>query len=173
MSNRDVAPCTRNINQSTADPVTWPHQTAIHHRWEILLQGLKWAQKYGIKAIVDLHTVPGSQNGYDHSGRRGPRTWDKDPRNVARTLLIIEALATEFSQDKWADTVIAIELVNEPKSSVDMAVLKNYYDKAYHIIRSKGNLAMMISDSFIGIEKWNTFMPPPAYEGLIIDAHCT
>lgn len=32
---------------------------------------LEWARKYGLRVELDLHTVPGSQNGLNHSGRLG------------------------------------------------------------------------------------------------------
>lgn len=31
----------------------------------------EWARKYGLRVELDLHTVPGSQNGLNHSGRLG------------------------------------------------------------------------------------------------------
>ena len=37
--------------------------------WKYLLLGLQWARKYGIRAMVELHGAPGSQNGWNHSGR--------------------------------------------------------------------------------------------------------
>lgn len=30
-----------------------------------------WARKYGLRVELDLHSVPGSQNGLNHSGRIG------------------------------------------------------------------------------------------------------
>jgi aryl-phospho-beta-D-glucosidase BglC (GH1 family) len=35
-----------------------------------LNKAVTWAQKYNLKVIVDLHGVPGSQNGFDNSGQR-------------------------------------------------------------------------------------------------------
>ena len=37
---------------------------------EKLRELLGWCQKYGVKAMIDLHGVPGSQNGFDNSGER-------------------------------------------------------------------------------------------------------
>lgn len=31
--------------------------------WNYFLQVVEWARKYGIRVLVDLHAVPGSQNG--------------------------------------------------------------------------------------------------------------
>ncbi|KAH0829028.1 glycoside hydrolase superfamily [Lanmaoa asiatica] len=36
-----------------------------------ILRILQWARKYGIRVNLDLHTIPGSQNGYNHSGKEG------------------------------------------------------------------------------------------------------
>ena len=33
---------------------------------------VKWAQEFGLKIMLDIHAAPGSQNGFDNSGRMGP-----------------------------------------------------------------------------------------------------
>ncbi|CAO1634250.1 unnamed protein product [Parajaminaea phylloscopi] len=141
------------------------------NQWDMLLKACGWAQKHGLKVLVDLHSGPHSQNGNDHSGQRGPIGWDKDPKNVQRTVEIIKTMATEFSQDKWADTVIAIELINEPRPAVNRDVLLAFYKQAYHEIRSRGNLAVVIGDSFQGAGFWNGTLRGPEYEGVIVDTH--
>ena len=40
---------------------------------ELLDAAMEWAAAYGLKVLLDLHAVSGSQNGQDHSGRVGPR----------------------------------------------------------------------------------------------------
>lgn len=39
--------------------------------WTYFLKALTWARKYGLRVNVDLHAVPGSQNGYNHSSKQG------------------------------------------------------------------------------------------------------
>lgn len=39
--------------------------------WKYILRIFRWARKYGIRINLDLHTAPGSQNGYNHSGKAG------------------------------------------------------------------------------------------------------
>jgi len=34
-----------------------------------------WARLYDLKVIIDLHGAPGSQNGFDNSGRRSAEAW--------------------------------------------------------------------------------------------------
>jgi len=31
--------------------------------WQYILKALQWARKYGLRVKIDLHTIPGSQNG--------------------------------------------------------------------------------------------------------------
>ncbi len=40
---------------------------------------LDQCQQNGLKLLLDLHGAPGSQNGWDHSGRSGAINWPKDP----------------------------------------------------------------------------------------------
>jgi aryl-phospho-beta-D-glucosidase BglC (GH1 family) len=69
------------------------------------------AQKHGIKVMVDLHGAPGSQNGFDNSGRAGPIKWQDDPRNVERTLDAVKVLAEIFIPYPSVET---IQILNEP-----------------------------------------------------------
>jgi len=39
--------------------------------WTYFLKAIKWARKYGLRINLDLHAVPGSQNGWNHSGKLG------------------------------------------------------------------------------------------------------
>ena len=38
---------------------------------EELDNAFDWAEKWGLKILIDLHTVPGSQNGFDNGGLSG------------------------------------------------------------------------------------------------------
>nr|MCR4674501.1 glycosyl hydrolase family 5 [Lachnospiraceae bacterium] len=49
---------------------------------EYLDKAFDWAEKYEIKILVDLHTTPGSQNGYDNGGICGVCKWHKQPEEV-------------------------------------------------------------------------------------------
>ena len=42
-----------------------PDEPYIQGQHEYLLKAIQWAGYYGLKVIVDLHGVPGSQNGYE------------------------------------------------------------------------------------------------------------
>lgn len=38
---------------------------------EYLDKAFDWAEKHGLQILIDLHTCPGSQNGYDNGGITG------------------------------------------------------------------------------------------------------
>ena len=52
-----------------------------------LKRSLMWMDELGLKALIDLHAGPGSQNGYDNSGRRGEAHWVDEtyPENRSAT----------------------------------------------------------------------------------------
>ena len=52
-----------------------------------------WAERYGLKILLDLHTVPYSQNGYDNGGITGVCKWCQHPEEVEFALHVMERLA--------------------------------------------------------------------------------
>ena len=58
-----------------------------------LLQAATWAEELGMAVVVDLHGAPGSQNGFDNSGRRGKVHW-LEGEHVERTLRVIGMFAS-------------------------------------------------------------------------------
>ncbi len=85
------------------------------NRFAKLKEGVMLAKKYGLKVWIDLHSVPGSQNGFDNSGRAGPINWANNPSYYTQTQYAFNRLVTEFTQPAYAGVVTAIEAVNEPK----------------------------------------------------------
>ncbi|KAF8596854.1 putative EXG1-exo-beta-1,3-glucanase, major isoform [Ceratobasidium sp. AG-I] len=149
-------------------------------QYPYLLKAIKWATRYGIKVWIDLHGAPGSQNGFDNSGRRGDTKWHTNPVNVARTNAIIKSLATEFSKDEYADSVVAIAPLNEPAGFVGgnmMDVVRQYWYDSYGNIRypfgssDQGPLLEVIHDAFQSLNSWNGFMTYPRFEGVAMDTH--
>ena len=43
---------------------TWGNEPFMARTcWQYILKALEWARKYGLRVNIDLHTMPGSQNG--------------------------------------------------------------------------------------------------------------
>lgn len=81
------------------------------------LKGVQWARKYGLRVNLDLHAVPGSQNGWNHSGKRGSINFLYGPMgyaNAQRTLDYIRIIAEFISQPQYKDVVVIFGVINEP-----------------------------------------------------------
>jgi hypothetical protein len=99
-----------------------------------LYKAIDWARKHGVKGsfffprpelsfsnvrlipfllllsvMVDIHGAPGSQNGFDNSGRRGNVTWHLKQENINRTLNVVSNLSKEFAKPKYKDTVTILQ----------------------------------------------------------------
>jgi glucan 1,3-beta-glucosidase len=127
------------------------------------------AQQNGLKVLLDLHGAPGSQNGWDHSGKSGPIEWDKDPKNIRETLRVLETFAERYGKHP---ALFGIELLNEPSDKIPIDTLKKFYTDAYPRIRKyvNPNVAVVFHDSFRAMA-WKNFMQAPQYSGVLIDTH--
>ncbi|KAJ1398637.1 Glycoside hydrolase, family 5 [Sesbania bispinosa] len=106
---------------------------------KVLDNAFTWAQKYGMKVIVDLHALPGSQNGQPHSASRdGYREWGDS--YIPDTVATIDFLAERYANK---ESLIAIELMNEPQG-VDLQSLKKYYQAGYDAVRRHTSSAYVI-----------------------------
>jgi aryl-phospho-beta-D-glucosidase BglC (GH1 family) len=81
-----------------------------------VLKLFKWCRKYGIRVNLDLHTIPGSQNGYNHSGRQGSINWMyglMGLANAQRSLDYIRQITEFVSQEEYKNLVPMFGIVNE------------------------------------------------------------
>ena len=61
---------------------------------EELDKAFNWAEKYGLQILIDLHTAPDSQNGFDNGGISGVCKWSQEPDEVEFELTVLERLST-------------------------------------------------------------------------------
>ena len=114
---------------------------------ELLDAALDWAAAYGLKVLLDLHAVSGSQNGQDHSGRVGPRGWYRERHHREHTHDALAGLATRYGRHP---ALWGLELVNEP---MDWRLwrLRHFHRDAY--VRLGARLApgtrVVFSDGFV------------------------
>ena len=83
--------------------------------WKYVLRVLQWARKYGLRVNLDLHTAPGSQNGYNHSGKSGPVNFLNGPMGVAnaqRMMDYIRIIAEFIAQPEYSH-VAMFGVINE------------------------------------------------------------
>jgi glucan 1,3-beta-glucosidase len=125
--------------------------------------------KNGLALLLDLHGAPGSQNGWDHSGRSGPINWPKDPQNIQETLRILETFAERYGRHP---ALHGIELLNEPRDEVPLQILQQFYQDAYTRLRKhlEPGIAIVFHDSFRPLA-WKNFMQAPTFVNVILDTH--
>jgi len=144
----------------------------IQGQLEYLDRAITWARNAKLKVMIDLHGAPGSQNGFDNSGKRGDINWISSG-GASGALDAIQALANRYAQE--TDVVTAIELLNEPANwGNDMgSVKKFYYDGWGNVRKVNGDTAVVFSDAFLDTKDyWNGFMGPGSgINNVMIDTH--
>ncbi|KAH0563473.1 hypothetical protein GP486_001957 [Trichoglossum hirsutum] len=126
-----------------------------------LEKAIGWARNAGVKVWVDLHGLPGSQNGFDHSGHAGAVDWQKG-NNIQWSIDILKTVAAKYGAQQYADTVVGLELVNEPISWGDNNVdtTKQFAKDAYNAVKAAAanqNLVVIMHDAFLGPSSWTAF----------------
>lgn len=129
----------------------------------------KWAEATGLKVLLDLHAAPGSQNGYDHSGRQGNIGWHKDAANIACSLEVLQRLTLRYAR---SPTWLGLSLLNEPHVRLPKRQLARFYNRAYDIVRQLGGQRgwVVYSDSYLPL-RYRRLLTGRRYQGVYIDAH--
>ncbi|KAG9095312.1 hypothetical protein FRC07_011112, partial [Ceratobasidium sp. 392] len=148
--------------------------------WTYFLKAIKWARKYGLRINIDLHTVPGSQNSWNHSGRlgHGPNFMNgvMGIANAQRTLNYIRILTEFVSQPQYKDVIPLFGIVNEALvGTIGQPQIGAFYLQAYNMIRNitgigegKGPV-ISIHDGFLGLNEWDGFLA--GADRFVLDTH--
>jgi glucan 1,3-beta-glucosidase len=72
-----------------------------------------WARILDLKIWICLHGSPGSQNGFDNSGRRGGVGWLQG-KTADQTLSVIKIISDKYAKPDHSDVISGIEILNEP-----------------------------------------------------------
>ena len=132
----------------------------------MLGQALDWAQAAGLKVMIDLHGGPGSQNGYDNSGRRGGIGWGQGG-TVQQTLEVLNKIRDDHAGHP---AVASIELLNEPLPPMaSLDTIKSFYNNGWGNLKDSG-VAVAEHDAFQKpLSTWNGFAQ--GQYNIILDTH--
>lgn len=135
---------------------------------DYLLQGLKWAAQYGLRVMVELHGAPGSQNGWNHSGRSGKIGWldgtEQGEINGQRTIEYMKKLLKLLQGPGMEHVSPLFGILNEPAIfMLERERTDKWYKQAFAEMRSitgegKGPWGVL-HDGFLGLTQWQGFMP--------------
>lgn len=92
------------------------YRSVYENSWKYVARAIRWAAKYDIGVLVDLHGAYGSQNGNDHSGISGSVGFYTE-KNMNLTTGLLTWLSWEISD---VTNVIGIELLNEPQDNTKL-----------------------------------------------------
>ncbi|WP_407886547.1 glycoside hydrolase family 5 protein [Levilactobacillus sp. N40-8-2] len=151
-----------------------------------------WAEAYGLQILIDLHTVPGSQNGFDNGGISGVCTWAQQPQEVDFALSVLQRLAQRYGHRSG---LLGIEVLNEPATKtmfqsmsirykarnpklaekskpITLDFLYDFYLKAYNSLRKDlpVDKAIYFHDGF-EFEAWHDFFATNSFENVVLDTH--
>lgn len=160
---------------------------------EELDKAFNWAEKYGLQILIDLHTAPMGQNGFDNGGICGVCKWSKIPQEVEFVLGVLERLAQRYGTRKglWG-----IEILNEPvttkelwentskrypavdtqmaagSEAISMEFLRGFYMEAYDRLRKHmpKEKYVVFHDGF-QLKAWKDFMREEKYQNVVLDTH--
>lgn len=132
-------------------------------------KAFEWAQKHGLKVILDFHGLQGSQNGHDHSGEVGKvrAYWWFNRRRALHTM---KYLAQTYGHEP---SLVAIELINEPKLPWFMWFLLRYYDQAIAIVTryARDDVKCIVSDAFQPLRLAKALSRRGYGDRLVLDVH--
>ncbi|CAK4494784.1 unnamed protein product [Aphanomyces euteiches] len=113
----------------------------------------RWAPKYNVAVMVDVHGVPGSQNGAEHSGEGGNSTWSDFPEYVQVTRNFVNYVVDQFKDEP---AFLGVDLLNEPSNfvfdgvgGVDFNVMSKYYLDTIRDVRAKSD-CILVTEPFLG-----------------------
>lgn len=151
---------------------------------------LKLVDQHNLTAIIDLHGMRDSQNGFDNSGWTrdaifeepriptrilNPRAFENpngEPkfRNLRFTIKILEKIA-ELYKDNPA--VFGLNLVNEPWLTVDIDLLKAWYIEAYRAVKDIAPDWKIVMDVSFRANEWEDFILDElnGLDDAILDTH--
>lgn len=151
----------------------------VGKRWEAFLRLCGWARKYKLQIWPDIHTSPGSQNGFDNSGHALAAVtcwgWADNAEHVQRSLQVIDEITNAIAKEGATDVVTGFGLLNEPFKDCNRYVYEQYIDKALDIARNNlgSDTAIYVSDLFLA----NTFnngrwwQDASKYNNTYLDSH--
>lgn len=161
---------------------------------EELDKAFAWAEKYKIMILIDLHTVPGSQNGFDNGGICGVCKWAQQPESIEFTLNLLEKLSERYAMRK---SLWGIGILNEPitehmwnamdiqsrykpvdegmasgSAPISLEFLRQFYIDAYHRIRLHlpEDKVIVFHDGF-ELKAWKDFMREKEFKNVVLDTH--
>lgn len=133
---------------------------------------LQYASNLGLYVVLDIHGLPGSQNGQAHSGHAGSIGWFTTT-NKQRSLSAVTAAMNFISSSPNKAVIAALEIMNEPNitTSKNRQFYESYIKSATTIIhKANSSMPVMFHDAFFGPSSWTRFTKN-VKDNYVLDVH--
>lgn len=126
----------------------------VADRWKYFVRMCGWAREIGLEVWPNIHTAPGSQNGFDNSGKQNSvKTcggWNDNPYNIQRSLNVLLEVAVAIKDANITDVVTGFGLLNEPFGDCSHDKYQKFLHDGMTIIRSVlgEDISIYMSDLF-------------------------
>lgn len=132
-------------------------------------RAMNWAGKHELAVLLDLHTAPGCQNGFDNGGIEGVCTWHHSQDNIEKTIEVLEKVAQRY---KDHPALWGIEALNEPRWDIDITIVQQFYLDTYKRLRNilSPEHTIVFHDSFRN-DQWVDFFNNNDLENVVLDLH--
>ena len=151
----------------------------VGERWKYFHRLVGWCRRLGLQVWPNIHTAPGSQNGFDNSGLAGPektaKGWCGHPSHIQRSLRIIDSVTKRIISDGMNDVVTGFGLLNEPFADCNMTIYRKFLDDGFQIVRQNlgEEISIFASDLFLAQQfndgEW--WLNPEIYSNTYLDSH--
>ena len=149
----------------------------VGDRWKYFLRMLDWCRTLQLQVWPDIHTAPGSQNGFDNSGQQlesgvSCQGWSGNVTHVQRSLRVIQEVTTQIVKEGYQDVVTGFGLLNEPFKDCHRDVYLQFIDQGLTMVRETLgiNTTVYVSDLFLAKTfnngKWSWLGKEPRFPSL-------
>ena len=151
-------------------PIPWwlYGEVGYHRSVEALTEALVMIDDIGIDFMLDLHTAPGCQNGFDNGGIQNVLEWPNDQKNIDKTVEVLVEVSTRYKDNK---NFHSIQLLNEPHVSVDLNLLQDFYIESYTKIREVLKDTYIVMHDGFRLDVWEEFFAKNDFHNVIFDTH--
>lgn len=159
----------RGVNLVRIPIPWWLYGEGVYHRSvEAIDKALAMISDVGLDFMLDLHTAPGCQNGFDNGGIQHQIGWHTDPANVDKTIDVLVDVMKRYNDMPHFHS---IQLLNEPHVSVPLDILQDFYIRAYRALRAVHPARVIVMHDGFRLHAWKPFFTKNDFTNVILDTH--
>jgi glucan 1,3-beta-glucosidase len=147
----------------------WMYGVDVYHRSvEYIDQAIDMFEEVGMDYMLDLHTAPGCQNGFDNGGIKDVMEWHTKPEYINTTIDILEKIVKRYI---GKPRFHSIGVLNEPNVVIDIEIIEDFYHRSYQRIREISKDIFIVFHDAFRLHAWKSFFTDFGYTNVILDTH--